>query len=108
MKADMLKRVVRAIADGSKKDFQALATKIVEAERQTEHVKLADDLSAIMKTVKTADSPSGGRTLDLSRKLKELPGSRRHGESLATLHAPEKLEHEMVLEPSTEARFARL
>jgi SpoVK/Ycf46/Vps4 family AAA+-type ATPase len=108
MKADMLKRVVRAIADGSKRDLHEIATRIVEAERRTGHVKLADELSAIMRRAKTGEMPSGRRTLDLSRKLTELPVSRRHGESLVTLRAPEKLEHEMILEPSTEARFERL
>lgn len=108
MKADMLKRVVRAIADGSARDLQALATKIVESERRLGHAKLADELAAIVKTSKAGEPPSARRPLDLSRKLTELPVSRRHGESLVSLHSPESLEHEMVLEPATEARFARL
>ena len=40
--------------------------------------------------------------------LKELPLSRRHGESLATLLPPESLEHHMVLPAETEQRFARI
>ena len=111
MKAEMLKRVVRAIADGSKKDLEALASKIVDTERRTGHAKLADELTAILKntkSTKTSDGPSGRRDLDLSRKLTALPVSRRHGDSLVSLYAPEILEHHMVLEPSTEARFARI
>ena len=42
------------------------------------------------------------------RTLHELPLSRRHGESLATLIKPEALEHHMVLPADTEARFARI
>ena len=49
MNADILKRVVRAIADGSQNDLDRLADKIVEAERRTGHVKLAAQLEAILK-----------------------------------------------------------
>lgn len=111
MKADMLKRVVRAIAEGSKKDLEALASKIVDTERRTGHAKLADELSAILKNTKSTKTllgPSGRRELDLTRKLTALPVSRRHGDSLVTLYAPEALEHHMVLDPATEARFARI
>ena len=62
MKADMLKRVVRAIAEGSKKDLEALASKIVDTERRTGHAKLADELSAILRntrSTKASDGPSG-------------------------------------------------
>ena len=44
MNADMLKRVVRAISDGSQTDLQRLAKKIVDIERRTGHLKLADQL----------------------------------------------------------------
>lgn len=108
MKADMLKRVVRAIADGSTRDLHALAAKIVDSERRVGHSRLADELSAIMKASRAGELPSGRRALDLSKKLTTLPVSRRHGESLVSLRAPETLEHEMVLEAATEARFARL
>lgn len=48
MNAEMLKRVVRAISDGSQHDLQRLAKKIVDVERQTGHLKLADQLEAIL------------------------------------------------------------
>ena len=53
MNADILKRVVRAIADGSQSDLDRLAGKIVEAERKTGHVRLAEQLEAILKQPKT-------------------------------------------------------
>lgn len=111
MNADMLRRVVRAIAEGSKKDLEALASKIVDMERRTGHAKLADELAAILKKAKSKkayDGPTGRREFDLSRNLTALPVSRRHGDSLVSVYAPETLEHYMVLEPSTEARFARI
>lgn len=107
MNADILKRVVRAIADGSQDDLQRLADKIIEAERRTGHARLADQLEAILKQarIQTNDRRATG---DVSRKLTELPLSRRHGESLATLVPTEALEHHMVLQPETEERFARI
>ena len=107
MNADIIRRVVRAIADGSQEDLHRLATKIVEDERRTGHGKLADQLDAILKAprrrsdVRATSSPSG-------KSLKELPLSRRLGESLATLERPESLEHHMVLPRATEERFARI
>src|ERR1700758_5033145 len=107
MNANILKRVVRAIADGSQSDLDRLADKIVEAERRTGHKKLADQLEAILKQPRPrgnghAPSIAGDQT------LKELPLSRRHGESLATLFAAESLEHHMVLPAVAEERFARI
>ena len=107
MNADILKRVVRAIADGSQNDLDRLATKIVEAERKTGHVRLADQLDAILKQPK-AKRPPFAPAADIERTLKELPMSRRHGETLATLILTEQLEHHMVLPDAVEQRFARI
>ncbi|MBZ2186187.1 MAG: ATP-binding protein [Bryobacter sp.] len=112
MNADILKRVVRAIADGSLGDLDRLAGKMVEAERKTGHTKLAEQLEAILKQPRKRTNGhshgNGGVATDSDRSLKELPLSRRHGESLATLFASASLEHHMVLSPSTEERFARI
>jgi len=107
MNAEILKRVVRAIADGSLADLDRLAPKMVEAERKTGHVKLAGQLEAILKQPRKHTNGNGLKT-DSDRSLKELPLSRRHGESLATLHSPQSLEHYMVLSAETEERFARI
>jgi len=107
MNADIMKRVVRAIADGSQGDLDQLAHKIVEAERRTGHTKLADQLQGILnrpRSRKNGHSP----TNDNERSLKELPLSKRHGENLATLIPRESLEHHMVLPAVTEDRFARI
>lgn len=107
MNADILKRVVRAIADRSQNDLDRLADKIVESERRTGHVKLAAQLESILKQPRQR-RPNVPPIADIERTLKELPLSRRHGESLATLLTAESLEHHMVLTPSTEERFARI
>ncbi len=107
MDSDIIKRVVRAIADGSQTDLERLAGKIVETERRIGHNKLADQLDAILKQPRkrTNGQPSAAAP---ERSLFELPLSRRHGDSLATLLKPEKLEHHMVLPAETEERFARV
>jgi len=109
MNADILKRVVRAIADGSLSDLDRLAPKIVEAERKSGHVRLAEQLEAILKQPKTRRAPSlPAPSTDIQRTLKELPTSRRHGEQLATLIPHDQLEHHMVLPEAVEQRFARI
>jgi hypothetical protein len=107
MNADILKRIVRAIAAGSQGDLDRLARKVVESERQSGHTKLADELEAIMKRQRPAKSGQA-RATDSERGLQELPLSRRHGELLATVIPREALEHHMVLPAATEDRFARV
>jgi SpoVK/Ycf46/Vps4 family AAA+-type ATPase len=102
MNAEILKRVVKAIAEGSHADLNRLADKIVESERRTGHTKLAEQLEAILKR----RSPLSTRAPEHS--LNELPLNKRRGESLATLSAPETLEHHMVLPEAVERRFARI
>jgi SpoVK/Ycf46/Vps4 family AAA+-type ATPase len=106
MNADILKRVVRAIADHSQDDLDRLAEKIVEGERRTGHTRLANQLEAILKQPRRGNG--NGSLTEIGRKVTELPLSRRHGESLATLVATDSLEHHMVLPAVTEERFARI
>ena len=107
MNSDILKRVVRAIADGSQADLDRLADKIVESERRIGHKKLADQLEAILKQPRPRHNGHPPRPVAASP-LQQLPTSRRHGESLATFLKPEKLEHHMVLPAATEERFSRI
>jgi sigma54-dependent transcription regulator len=114
MDADIIKRVVRAIAERSQGDLDRLANRIVDGERRVGHKKLADQLDALLK--QTQPRTNGGNALATMPEratapegnLFELPLSRRHGDSLATLIPPEKLEHHMVLPKETEERFARI
>jgi SpoVK/Ycf46/Vps4 family AAA+-type ATPase len=108
MNADILKRVVRAIADGSQTDLDRLAVKIVEAERKTGHGRLAEQLEAIINQPKAKRSAVPPSTPVIERTLKELPLSRRHGETLATLIPHDQLEHHMVLPDAVEQRFSRI
>src|SRR5271165_5556936 len=107
MNSDTLKRIVRAIADGSQNDLDRLAGKIVESERRSGHKKLADQLEAILKQPRPRTNGHPPTTI-AGTSLHELPMSRRHGESLASFQKPEMLEHHMVLPEATEERFARI
>lgn len=107
MNADILRRIVQAIAEGSHNDLDRLAHKVVEQERRSGHEKLADQLQAILSRPRNRTSPT--RTSPCAdRDLKELPLSRRHGEVLAEILPREFLEHYMVLPAETEARFSRI
>lgn len=103
MNADILKRVVRAIAEGSQGDLDSLARTIVESERRIGHTRLANQLENILSRSRSKRHPDAS-----SRELSELPTSRRHGESLLTLMPRESLEHHMVLPREIEVRFARI
>jgi len=107
MNAEILKRIVRAIADGSPEDLDRLARKVVDAERRSGHTRLAEELEAILKKPRP---PRNGHSVntDSDRGLRELPLSRRNRDSLATLLPRESLEHHMVLPAGVEERFARI
>lgn len=108
MKADMLKRIMRAIAEGSQSDLDRLAQKVVESERKTGHSRLADELQSILGETKRRSNGKGHTVTERPGELRELPQSRRYGEQLATLIPRDELEHDMVLPPETEERFARI
>jgi len=75
MDSDIIKRVVRAIADGSQNDLERLAGKIVETERRIGHTKLADQLDAINQlTGCRATTQSWNRTTILWRSARARPG----------------------------------
>ncbi|MGN6548034.1 MAG: AAA family ATPase, partial [Aureliella sp.] len=107
MNAEILKRVVRAISEGSREDLERLAEIIVEAERQVGHTKLAEQLSSILKRPRPRMS-RGQKDEVESRSLAELPTGKRYGQNLATLIPREYLEHHMVLPKTVDDRFARI
>jgi len=108
MNSDIIKRIVRAIAEGSQADLDRLAQRVVESERKTGHRRLADQLQAILSQSKPRSPGSHHSTTDRSGALRDLPQSRRHGEQLATLIPRDELEHDMVLPAVTEERFVRI
>jgi SpoVK/Ycf46/Vps4 family AAA+-type ATPase len=107
MNAEILKRIVRAIADGSQEDLERLAHKVVDVERTSGHIRLANELEGILKKPQSRRNENATST-DSDRSLRELPMSRRGRNSLATLIPRESLEHHMVLPNEVEERFARI
>jgi SpoVK/Ycf46/Vps4 family AAA+-type ATPase len=108
MNAELLKRLVRAIADGSQDDLDRLAQKVVDTERRSGHARLADDLDAILKQPRKTSPRSRSPLTDASRSIKELPINRRQRELLVTILPRDSLEHHMVLPAAIEERFARI
>jgi SpoVK/Ycf46/Vps4 family AAA+-type ATPase len=104
MNADILKRMMRAIANGSQGDLERLAQAVVESERQVGHNKLADQLTAILARPRPATKSAN----ENQSALAELPTNRRYGDQLATLLPRDSLEHHMVLPPEIEERFVRI
>jgi len=107
MNAEILKRIVRAIADGSQADLSRLAHKVVDAERKSGHTRLADELDGILKKSRSRHN-GHATTTDSDRSLHALPLSRRTRDSFASLLPRESLEHHMVLPTGIEERFARI
>jgi SpoVK/Ycf46/Vps4 family AAA+-type ATPase len=107
MKAEMLKRLIRAIAVGSQPDLDQLAKRIVSSERQSGHEHLASELDGILQqSRKRRTTPKSG--IDSDRVIRELPISRRQHELLVTVVPHDALEHHIVLPYETEQRFARI
>lgn len=108
MKAQMLKRIVRAIAEGSQRDLDELAKQVVESEKQNGHTRLAAQLEGILSETQRTQPANVRQTRGTRGHLTELPQSRRHGEELLTVIERDDLEHHMVLPADVEARFARI
>lgn len=108
MNAEIMKRLVRAIAEGSHADLERLAAVLVEAERKTGHRRLADELSAILAKPRAPRAAGPSFAHDKPSGLEGLPVSRRYRDQLATLVPRDELEHDMVLPSGVEERFKRI
>jgi SpoVK/Ycf46/Vps4 family AAA+-type ATPase len=105
--ASILKRIVRAMAEGSQPDLDLVAEKVVETERTTGHPRLAKQLESIIAESKQRRNGRPHRPASPGA-LQEMPQSRRYGEHLARLIPRDQLQHNMVLPPAIEERFARI
>jgi SpoVK/Ycf46/Vps4 family AAA+-type ATPase len=119
VKADLLKRVFRAIATDDEVAVDKLLDTIVQEERKKGHVVLADQLENITKS-KTRDSSRSGSyqqplpinqtkaTTTNFQSLTELPNSKRSQLPLVTAVPREQLRHHTILSPAVEQRFQRI
>jgi len=106
MKADLTKRLFKAIAVGSDKDMDRLCRKVIEEESSKGHLALATQLETIMKSRKPV-SLQEPKT-DSERVLQALPMSRRYQDPLVVRMDRSALRHFMVLPEPVEKRFARI
>lgn len=106
MKADLLKRLFRAIHDATPATLAGVARSIVEEERARGHAVLAGQLDRILGEPAPAAPPPPAPAAPMA--MGSLPTSRRHDRPLSTLMPPELLRHQMVLPPKVERRFQRI
>lgn len=111
MKAELLKRLFRAIATSDTEAIDKLSYLVIEEERQKGHKLLADQLENISKK---NQQPKTTRIFEakpqVPEKLKglsELPASQRNA-PLFTVIPRERLQHHMVLPDAIEKRFRRI
>jgi len=106
MKADLTKRLFKAIAVGSAKDMDLLCRKIIAEEADKGHTLLANQLQTILKVKKP--TPPAEPKIDPERLMQTLPVSRRYQDPLVVKVERSTLRHFMVLPDSVEARFKRI
>jgi len=100
MKADLLKRLFRAISLNSPGELERLCSVVVEEERKKGHDALAQQLEGILATrVKDKSGASPEHS------LATLPKAKRSDHPLVTFRPTETLRHEMVLSAEVESRF---
>lgn len=116
MKADLLKRVFRAIATDDEVAVDKLLNTIVQEERKKGHTILAEQLESITKSKSkksvtdsvTKSSTSAITSVSKLQPLTELPNSKRSQLPLVTEISREKLRHHIILSVEVEQRFQRI
>ena len=109
MKAELLKRLFRAIASSDTEAIDKLTYLVIEEERSKGHTLLADQLENIKKKSLYEKPASNSKPTSLVSEnlqaLSELPTSKRFNLPLVTVIPREKLRHHMVLPNAVEKRF---
>lgn len=103
MKADLLKRLAKAIGEAGDPTLQKLGATIVDEQRKLGHGALAARLEELL-----ARPPEGQPFRDLSRPNLAVLAPAKGKDPFVSVISPEELRHHMVLPPATEARFARI
>ncbi|MEA5550968.1 ATP-binding protein [Anabaena cylindrica UHCC 0172] len=119
MKAELLKRLFRAIASSDQEAIDKLTYVVIEEERSRGHTLLADQLENITKKSQKERSTKLNKQVsslqDATRTapgnlqaLTELPTSKRFNLPLVTIIPRDQLRHHMVLPENIEKRFCRI
>ena len=112
MKAELLKRLFRAIARSDNEAVEKLMFLAIEEERKKGHTRIAEQLENITKNRKKSSTSKLGTTLSQNsnelRPLSELPKSKRFENPLVSYISRDKLQHYMILPETVEKRFRRI
>jgi SpoVK/Ycf46/Vps4 family AAA+-type ATPase len=108
MKADLTKRLFKAIANGSEKDMSRLCKKIIDEESIKGHTLLAKQLESILNTKKTVPASDSAPVIDSERRVSSLPVSKRYQDPLVVRIEQNSLRHFMVLPEEVDSKFLRI
>ena len=108
MKADLKKRLFKAIDDKSWVGVNQVARTMIAEERRKGHHALADRLEGLLTSKRDVgdvanEPPQIGR-----RSLSKLPTNTRQQQPLVAVVEKERLRHHMVLAPEVEDRFTQI
>ncbi|MDT4375840.1 ATP-binding protein [Blautia coccoides] len=104
MKAELMKRLFKAIFSEDIGSLKKIAHSIISEERKLGHSKLADSLENITVNEKPRFSTFGGKAPSNNYGLTSLPTSRANS-PLASFISRENLKHHMVLPETVEMRL---
>lgn len=106
MKADLIKRLFKAIFSEDIVSLKKIANIIIHEERELGHGKLADSLDHISITEKPRFSAQNDRPVNGSgTSMSSLPASKRDSTQLVSFVSRELLKHHMVLPQEVENRL---
>lgn len=101
MKADILKLLLQSHADGDESTFRKAALQLAAAESTAGHVRVADEIRAIVAKMPLATAQERRPVIDISTPRGEL------AETLEAGHRDERL-RDIVLRPAVEATLRRV
>lgn len=108
LNATLMKRLFRAIADGSYEELGKIAEAIIDDENKKGHTLLANELRLTLRNAKRF-RPEPNAVFELRQgSLSVLPKSRRHEIPLTTYIPSNSLLHHMILPNQVEERFRRI
>lgn len=106
MKADLFKRLFKAIYSEDIVSLKKIANTIIQEERELGHGKLADSLEHISASEKPRFSSFSDKTLNSNGTgVSALPTSKRDNSQLVSFVPRELLKHHMVLPKNVEERL---
>jgi SpoVK/Ycf46/Vps4 family AAA+-type ATPase len=105
MKAELLKRCVRALVDSDGRDFTALCESLISEEKSKGHRLLANQLERTLVDARTRRASEPTRTVGLSPRVNAL---REERDTQFVRVEPTQARHIMVLDEVVEERFSRI